>query len=300
MISTKSQTLKLLGIGMLLVLVSESVLARKETLTSRVIQTELSQANKSRAALTTLVSSIESAFTVKLPPQAAQSAAALSIVAKGNKSAGVRQDYASGPNDLSTFALKVMTAQKEGNQAAGLPEGMNLQQAQNVVTGLVTALLLLETQQVPSCAIGPIRVGEVNVQGCVTERQDAMALKAHLAQQGIAETDLEVYTKARRLMVAMIAGAGLKEYQASQTHQPGVESAYAQLWETFINKVNGQGALVKPVVAFLEAFEEVQQSVTAKDEKHPLAGILGSDDSSINLSAALDSFFNACAPPMGI
>ncbi|MEO0336639.1 MAG: hypothetical protein AAF202_09595, partial [Pseudomonadota bacterium] len=126
------------------------------------------------------------------------------------------------------------------------------------------------------------------------ERADAMSLKAYLWERGIAESDMYLFTKARRLLVAMLSGAGLETYMQDQSHQPGVSSAYEELWFEFLNEVKKQGEQQKPILAFVRAFESVQKRVRSQAPAHPLA-FLDEQDDSKELAYAMDTFFTACA-----
>ncbi|MEM7646870.1 MAG: hypothetical protein AAF203_08180 [Pseudomonadota bacterium] len=268
--------------------------AKRATLTNQGAMARL-KGGTSKKAIASVLNAM-SGFRVKLPAGATSVAATITAVV--NQEGTVQQNYMGGPEALNVFASQVGQGLREGHLAAGLHADLNLIDAQKVVSGLVTGLLLLESQGVPACEIGPIRVGTKNVKGCVQSATDQAALETYLVSRGVEVKDMTLYSKARNLMVAMIGGAGLNEYKTSTVHGTGQELAYARLWKTYLDIINKQGQVIFPVLAFVQAFEEVYKQTIASGNEGALAAVVGINGE--KMGDAMDNFFSACAPRMGI
>ncbi len=252
----------------------------------------------SRADLRSLVSVIDSGFSVKLSHQSSKALTAI-LVASGNSAPVFAQNYLQGPVRIKDFAHKISKALVAGNAAAGLQKNLNLNSAQKVVVGLLTALLLIQSEGVPNCSIGPTQIGSQNLKGCLYSSNDLDILSTYFINNSIQGMDVRLYAKARRLMFAMLSGAGLFEYQNSKTHNLSVDSTYAKLWMGFLEKVNTQGDSPKPVVAFIEAFDSVN-TYNARALRSKNLGTILDPSRTQNKGQAMDSFFSACAPKVRI
>jgi hypothetical protein len=299
------------GVSALMTLVSVSTLAAPSGVPNVKVSVfgatsesvNASQGNATvRAAMRSLMSATRS-LRLNLPSNIEHTSKAASLMA-GDRPVVTLQPYNEGIAELSRFAEKIKIAETKGNAAAGLPASLDLKEAKTVLAGLISAILLLESNDTPACHITPVKVRDNSIaKACATSgadaTMDARQLQVYLANTEHAQIpNSAVYIEARQLMLSMLSGAGLTEYLSPRAHTSGRHSAYALLWTLFVEQVqknNGQ-----PIVSFVQAFQLMQNQLIRMGQQsaNPMVAIL-TPTGAADTAKAMKSFFGACARVAG-